>query len=98
MPGTVNHQDANRFHLMRELIRASEAGRLYESWSTCESRPVYYPISAIFSDGSNDHVIVLEVGEYRCHSGFGRWGSMTPESFALHLRFKQSVPGSIYTT
>lgn len=54
--------------------------------------------SAIFSDGSNDHVIVLEVGEYRCHSGFGRWGSMTPESFALHLRFKQSVPGSIYTT
>ncbi|QPD04016.1 MAG: hypothetical protein Nkreftii_001790 [Candidatus Nitrospira kreftii] len=98
MPGTVNHQDANRFHLMRELIRASEAGRLSASWSTCESRPVSYPILRYLFGWVNDHVIVLEVGEYRCHSGFGRWGSMTPESFALHLRFKQSVPGSIYTT
>lgn len=83
---------------MRELIRVSEAGRLYESWSKCESRHAFYPILRYLFGWVDDHVIVLEVGEFRCHSGFDRWDSMTPESVALHLRFEQSVPGSIYTT
>jgi hypothetical protein len=52
MPSAVKQQDANRFHLMREVIRVQKRADCMKAGQSANLGMPFIQSTAIFSDGS----------------------------------------------
>jgi hypothetical protein len=63
MPSAVTQQDANRFDLMREVIRVQKRADCMKACQSANLGMPFYPFLRYLFGWVDDHVIVLEVGE-----------------------------------